>query len=620
MVPKASPRAADHSWAPVISSDGVVAIHAALVPAEGGEGEIILFGGDNHSIDEARAGHFDHTRRFNCLHPELPLIQVQSPTFDVFCCGHAFLSDGRLLVAGGTLKYPPDAGGIHHAMHFEGHRHCAVYTPASDDFSVASDMGPQPGRSTGGGRWYPTLCTLADGDVLAFQGHPAGDDTRHGNNTAERYQPSTNTWVMLPTPVGDVRAEPILYPRTHLLRDGSVFVSSRVNGFESNISLDPTSGTAREVSPLPDAAYHDFNCPSVLLPLVPDDDYRPRVLLAGGARSQLIDLGQANPNWVDVPRLSNIMMAPGTAVTALWRSNDTHLDLFATSTNGGVWSTFWETTSGWQPWFQIHPETTLAPGTTITALWRSNDTHLDLFATSTNGGVWSTFWETTSGWQPWFQIHPESRARTHSCATLLPTGDVLLTGGAAPDNDQAGVMEPELYSAPVDRRQGRYLPGTGVWQTIANPAKVLRNYHSTALLMPDCRVWTAGGNSPNQPDQPPTPVQEQIEIYEPPYPAGPRPRITACPSSARYNSDFTVAVSDAAVIAAMMLMRCGSSTHAFDADQRAVLLHFQATGSNTLIATAPPSGTVAPPGPYMLFVVDDAGRPCEYAKFIQVGV
>jgi hypothetical protein len=135
--------------------------------------------------------------------------------------------------------------------------------------------------------------------------------------------------------------------------------------------------------------------------------------------------------------------------------------------------------------------------------------------------------------------------------------------------------------------------------------------------MPDGRVWTAGGNSPNQPGQPPTPVQKQIEIYEPPYPAGPQPKITSCPSSTRYNSQFTVGVPKVAIIACMVLMRCGPSTHAFDADQRAVLLRFQTAGTNALVATAPPSGTVAPPGPYRLFVVDDVGRPCEYAKFIQ---
>ena len=151
MASQASSRAVTRGWAPVTSSDGVVAIHAALVLTDSGEGEIILFGGNNHSIDEARAGHFNHTRRFNCLHPELPLIHVQSPTFDVFCCGHAFLSDGRLLVAGGTLKFPADAGGIHHhAMHFEGHRRCAIYTPTTGTFSVASD--PNPRIATGHGR------------------------------------------------------------------------------------------------------------------------------------------------------------------------------------------------------------------------------------------------------------------------------------------------------------------------------------------------------------------------------------------------------------------------------------------------------------------------------------
>ena len=570
MASEQSPRDSAHGWAPVISSDGVVAIHAALVPTNNGDGEILLFGGDNHSIDAAHAAQFDHSRRFNCRHPELPLLYVQSPAFDVFCCGHALLSDGRLLVAGGTLKFAADAGGIHHGEHFEGHRHCAIYEPSSGTFASAPDMGPQPGRLTGGGRWYPTLCTLADGEVLAFQGHPAGDDTRHGNNTVERYQPSTGKWVTLPTPVGDVRAQPILYPRTHLLRDGSVFVSSRINGFDRNICVDTVNGAARALSPLPDPAYHDFNCPSVLLPLVPNDDYRPRVLLAGGARSQLIDLGQANPNWVDVPR----DIPP--------------------------------------------PEIKMHPGATVSALWRSGDTHLDLFATGTDGAVWSTWWEAEGGWRPWFLIRVVGRPRPHACATLLPTGDVLLTGGAAPDNDQVGVMEPEFYNAPLDRRQGRYMVGTGMWRTINDPASVLRNYHSTALLMPDGKVWTAGGNSPHQPGQPPTPVQEQIEIYEPPYPPGPRPKIVSCPSSIRYNSEFSVGVLNAAAIACIVLMRYGSSTHAFNPDQRAILLRFQATGAATLVATAPPSGTVAPPGPYMVFVVDDVGRPCEYARFVHV--
>ena len=110
-------------WSSVISSGDVVAIHAALVPTANGDGEIILFGGDNHDLAAARADQIDHSARFNCRHPTQSLIRVLSPNFDLFCCGHAFLGDGRLLIAGGTDEFPPDAGGIHHERHFDGHRH-----------------------------------------------------------------------------------------------------------------------------------------------------------------------------------------------------------------------------------------------------------------------------------------------------------------------------------------------------------------------------------------------------------------------------------------------------------------------------------------------------------------
>src|SRR5262249_34940464 len=143
------------------------------------------------------AGQFDHSRRFNCRHPEQPLIYVHSPNVDLFCCGHAYIGDGRVLVAGGTITFPPQSVGIHAHLHFEGHRHAFLYDPASPGFHEIASMGFQPGRSGGGGRWYPTLCTLSTGETLAVAGHPAGDDTRHNNNRPERYQPLANRWVML---------------------------------------------------------------------------------------------------------------------------------------------------------------------------------------------------------------------------------------------------------------------------------------------------------------------------------------------------------------------------------------------------------------------------------------
>jgi hypothetical protein len=507
------------AWSPTITSGNVVAIHAALVPTENGDGEILMVGGDNHDHAAALAGQFDHCARMNCRNPTQPLAVTHTPAFDLFCCGQAFVGDGRLLVAGGTEKFPADAGGIHHGHHFEGHRHAAAYRPAAGDFVVVADMGPEPGHApNGGGRWYPTLCTLGSGEVYAFQGHPLGTDTRHGNTTPERYQPGTNNWVMLPS-IGDVTGEPILYPRLHLLNDGRLFVSSAIPGFGRNVVINPTTSAVEQHSPLPDPAYLGFDCPSVLLPLVPEDGYRPRVLLCGGLTSQVLDVLAAGASWQTVPR-------SGAAA---------------------------------------------------------------------------------------------NQARIHSCATLLPTGDVLLTGGAQSGNDQAGVMRPEVYRTPLDRTSRVYSAGPGQWQTIDEPATVLRNYHSTALLMPDGRVWTAGGNSPTQPDTPPTATQKLIEIYAPPYPAGARPRIAAAPSVVAYRDDFPIRVPAAEAIGSVVLMRCGSSTHAYNPDQRAIYLRFARTSGDLLTATAPPNGNVAPPGPYMLFVVDRAGRPCEYARFIHLG-
>ena len=43
-------------WSPAISSGDVVSIHAACIPTANGDGEILLFGGDNHDLNAALLG------------------------------------------------------------------------------------------------------------------------------------------------------------------------------------------------------------------------------------------------------------------------------------------------------------------------------------------------------------------------------------------------------------------------------------------------------------------------------------------------------------------------------------------------------------------------------------
>ena len=108
-----------------------------------------------------------------------------------------------------------------------------------------------------------------------------------------------------------------------------------------------------------------------------------------------------------------------------------------------------------------------------------------------------------------------------------------------------------------------------------------------------------------------------MEIYEPWYCSQPRPTISSAPASVEWGQSFQVQTPKAASVGRVVLMRAGSSTHAFDNDQRCIVVDFTHSGASTLQVTAPPNRNVAPPGYYMLFVLDCAGVP-SVGRFIQI--
>ena len=65
---------------------------------------------------------------------------------------------------------------------------------------------------------------------------------------------------------------------------------------------------------------------------------------------------------------------------------------------------------------------------------------------------------------------------------------------------------------------------------------------------------------------------------------------------------------NAAQIASVSLIRFGSVTHDINMSQRFLPLSFSA-GSGSLTVTAPATAYLAPPGNYMLFLVDSTGVP-----------
>jgi hypothetical protein len=103
--------------------------------------------------------------------------------------------------------------------------------------------------------------------------------------------------------------------------------------------------------------------------------------------------------------------------------------------------------------------------------------------------------------------------------------------------------------------------------------------------------------------------QLSAEFFAPPYLfKGPRPTITSAPSQLVYGQNFTVQTPNAAQIASVSLIRFGTVTHAINMGQRFIPLTFTA-GSNSLTVTAPANSNLAPPGNYMLFIVNSGGVP-----------
>lgn len=193
--------------------------------------------------------------------------------------------------------------------------------------------------------------------------------------------------------------------------------------------------------------------------------------------------------------------------------------------------------------------------------------------------------------------------------TVLADGSVLATGGI--QNTAQGLVDINngVFAAE------RWNPATGQWSTLAS-MRVSRQYHSTALLLPDGRVLSAGGGicgdclSQNY-------IQKNAEIYSPPYlfvPDGSgwvasRPMLNSVPGGIGYNQNFNVVSVDAARIRKAAFVRFGGVTHSVNMDQQYIPATFTQNGSGGLTIKSPDNPKIAPPGYYMLFIFDDQGVP-----------
>jgi len=185
---------------------------------------------------------------------------------------------------------------------------------------------------------------------------------------------------------------------------------------------------------------------------------------------------------------------------------------------------------------------------------------------------------------------PMWHPRKFANACLLPDASIMVIGGGT--NNAHGVpgggqLEPEMFSG-------------FAWWKLSNQATE-RTYHSVALTLDDGRVFSAGGDSSHD--------SAEYEIFEPPYLVGSptRPRfIVPPPSDIRYGAKFKFKA-DPGIgrdIEQVVLLRPGSVTHGLDPGQRYELLaHLPVDASGVTVAYAPSDPTTVPPGYCMLFLM-----------------
>jgi hypothetical protein len=245
----------------------------------------------------------------------------------------------------------------------------------------------------------------------------------------------------------------------------------------------------------------------------------------------------------------------------------------------------------------------------------------------------------------WTRLQDMHRARVNANGVLLPDGKVLILGGhngfkwdsrpagehgRLPSNHTgvtatAAGTRPSLAVEIFDPRAAAgsnpFTLGARMWQS--------RTYHSAAVLVPDGRVLVAGGVEPNRQDNGSAGIvlnRKSYQFYSPPYLfiAGTRPEITRLARAGNrtnfveYGMGFTVDVDVPATnIRELLIMRPNAMTHHTDSEQRLVYLEFTRSGQ-TLTTSMVRDPSIVPPGYYMVWVVDAAGRVCREAKWLRV--
>jgi hypothetical protein len=437
-------------------------------------------------------------------------------TANLFCSGHVFLSNGELLVVGGG------GGGPGAASSIQGWR----YDPISQQWTQTGDMTTK--------RWYPTALMLGDEQgPTGFSNRVLVAGGTGGTGGMEVYSESTNSFVPITVNGPITKHFNQTYPGLHLLPGGEVFYAP--TGF-ANCSTGSVGGYTDGPS-----AWFTFDAQQ----------------------------GSNSGHWTEVSS-AQIDRAKGMSVLLL---QSTYPFVRVTAIGGGP--------AGTNSTAQTINLSTLSPS-----------------------------------WGPTTTI-PDGRPRINVNAVLLPNSTILVCGGLQSSPYPTWIYDPNAAVSAWREMDENHRP---------------RHYHACALLLPSGKVMMAGGASSGGCSlsvENSIEIFSPPYLFNPDGTLATRPIIDSVngevPTSSHFvqfhhGDTFTVESPQATSIAKVVLIRPMAVTHQTDSEQRVIQMPFYTSGAAQLTVSAPdggPAHAMAPRGYYMLFLLNTSGVPSE-GKFVHL--
>jgi Domain of unknown function (DUF1929) len=571
----------------------VNAVHAALLYT----GKVLIVAGSGNNVGDFKAGTFKSIV-WNPRNNKFKLIHTPS---DMFCGGHFFLPDGKLLIAGGTRRYEVLANKIVRAagvMTIQDQAPAGgdIHLPAGSEFTSPSGIAY---RSTEAATIKPaskavgpngrTTVTASSYEIwveAVNKGHSSVIDGEthfaiagiHGvqarnlfglaaalNMEKQQYWGNNKSYLFNPANESYERVSNLniarWYPSLVGLKEGRVLAVSGLNQFGQMIQGQTETYTPATKRWAPEPRIHKVLPTYPALFLMPDGN-----LFYSGSNA-----GYGSATVGRTPGIWNMTNNSFHVVPGLQDPNETE-------TSGSV----------------------LLPPAQAQKYMIAGGGGVGSSPESTARTAIADLNEPEPHWKPGPKLAKPTR---YPSMVITPNGKLLITGGS---RGYRGEHDSDNLECHV------YEPSTNKLTALASPT-IGRDYHSEALLLPDGRIVTLGSNPlyANKADTIPGGFNKQIEIYSPPYLYhGTRPKITGGPQQIQRGETIAYKAPSSSEIETANLLRPSAVTHVTDLEQRSIALYVTDVPGGIRVRV-PTSEGLVPSGWYMLFVNNREATPSD---------